>query len=130
MLMELLSPVFKIIEKVVPDTAERERIKKEITLGALENEQEYIRHISSVVIAEAQGESWVQRNWRPAMSWMLIVLNAWNYMIRPIFGAAFGVEIEAVPSDALTVITTTWAGAYGIGRTFEKTGSSIKVGGS
>lgn len=128
--MDLLSPVFKIIEKVVPDTAERERIKKEITLGAMENEKEYIQHISSIVIAEAQGDSWIQRNWRPAMSWMVITMNAWNFMLRPVLVAAFGVDIEAVPNDTLALITSTWMGAYGIGRTLEKTGSSIKIGGS
>jgi len=41
---------------------------------------------SNVVIAEIQGQSWIQRAWRPILMWVCIFIVAWNYIINPILG--------------------------------------------
>lgn len=38
---------------------------------------------SNVVIAEAQGQSWLQRNWRPLLMLTIITIVANNYILAP-----------------------------------------------
>jgi len=50
---------------------------------------------SNVVIAEIQGQSWIQRAWRPVLMWVCIFIIAWNYIINPILG--FNKAIDMPP---------------------------------
>jgi len=48
---------------------------------------------SNVVIAEIQGQSWIQRAWRPVLMWVCIFIVAWNYIINPILGLNKAIEM-------------------------------------
>ncbi len=81
-----------------------------------------------VVLAEAEGESWLQRNWRP-----LTILNAAailfnNYVLVPRL-KAFGIETVAVLTipDGMWSLLTIGLGGYIVGRTVEKIESGINV---
>lgn len=58
-------PVAKIIDKAVPDRSLAERIKAELQKQALEQDSELVRAASAIITAEARGDSWLQRSWRP-----------------------------------------------------------------
>jgi len=77
---------------------------------------------SSVIIAEAQGESWLQRNWRPLLMVMFGVIIGNNYIIMPYVemfaGAEYAVRLE-IPTDMWSLLKLGVSG-YIVGRSAEK----------
>src|SRR3569833_1842508 len=61
-----------IIDRVIPDPAQAQQLKQQI-----------VDSQAQVVIAEAKGESWIQRSWRPItmLSFVGIIVN--NYLLYP-----------------------------------------------
>ena len=78
---ELVNPITGLIkgvlDKVVPDAAERDRISFEIQQALLANQGRELEEAVKVILAEANGESWLQRNWRPlTMLWFTGLVGA------------------------------------------------------
>lgn len=66
-----------VLDKVVPDAAERDRISFEIQQALLANQGRELEEAVKVILAEANGESWLQRNWRPlTMLWFTGLVGA------------------------------------------------------
>ena len=71
----LLPVVSSILDKVIPDDAARAEAKEKMQSAMLTQSAEIEKAAASVVLAEANGESWLQRNWRPMiMVWVAILL--------------------------------------------------------
>lgn len=58
-------------------------IKKQIEAQTHEKDIEELKAQASIVKAEVQGESWLQRNWRPLMMMIFVLIVANNYLIFP-----------------------------------------------
>ena len=83
-LISSLLPVgSSVLDRVLPDTVEKDKIKAELQAQMLQHSAEIEKAAASVVVAEAKGESWLQRNWRPVtmMSFVVIIIN--NYIAVP-----------------------------------------------
>jgi len=80
---------------------------------------------SSIVLAEIQGKSWLQRNWRPLLMSVIIVIVANNYILFP-YASIFTdkVTILVLP-DKLWNLMTIGVGGYIGGRSLEKIASKI-----
>lgn len=80
---------------------------------------------AKVIIAEAQGQSWLQRNWRPILMLTIVFIVANNYVIAP-YISLFGYK-----SLALELPETMWnlmnigVGGYIVGRSGEKIATSV-----
>lgn len=73
-----------------------------------------------VVVAEAKGESWLQRNWRPIsmLTFLAVVIN--NYILAPWLGA-FGLVIPVLDiAPQMWTLLTVGIGGYIVGRSGEK----------
>jgi hypothetical protein len=77
----LVEPVTKLIDDLHTSDEERQQIKAEIfkiqskvTSQVLGYEQQLLEAQSSIVKAEAQGQSWLQRSWRPITMLTFLVL--------------------------------------------------------
>lgn len=127
-IVSILELVLPTIRELIPDADKAKELEAKIKLAFIANEQSWRKAVSEMVVAEANGASWMQRNWRPTMSFMVIGMWLWNYIIRPLLGLVVG-PIEGIPDDALVTFSGLWASAYGIGRSMEKTGSSFSLGG-
>ena len=120
----------KVIDKVVPDAQLAQEIKQE-ALTTLHNEKmAELTAAKEVIIAEAQGESYVQRSWRPHLMYFLMFVIFFNAVIVPIV-AAFGVtlpilDVYASIPDQLWTLLMIGMGGYITGRTIEKTVKSLK----
>ena len=57
--------ISKAVDKAIPDKDQAEKIKSEITLAAMQGDKAELEAASKIIVAEAQGHSWLQRNWRP-----------------------------------------------------------------
>ena len=75
---------------------------------------------SSIIVAEAQGESWLQRNWRPmVMVWLAILVSLPLFGYQPV-GFTEDMYIKLV--NLLTV----GLGGYVVGRSAEKITTTLK----
>jgi hypothetical protein len=75
---------------------------------------------AQIIVAEAQGQSWLQRNWRPMLMLTIIAIIANNYVIYPyitLFGGT--ATILQLPAELFTLMTI-GVGGYVVGRTGEK----------
>lgn len=55
----------KIIEKIIPDPDKAAEAKKQLVDLAVKGELDELAERAGVIKAEAQGDSWLQRSWRP-----------------------------------------------------------------
>ncbi|WP_066018384.1 3TM-type holin [Endozoicomonas atrinae] len=55
----------KIIEKIIPDPDKAAEAKNQLVDLAVKGELDELAERAGVIKAEAQGESWLQRSWRP-----------------------------------------------------------------
>lgn len=102
------------IDKAVPDKDEAERLKAEITLQAMKHSKSELDGAIKVITAEAQGDSWLQRNWRPLlMLWFAGLVGAhWLGFTPPNLP-------EAVVINLLDIVQV-GVGGYVLGRSAEK----------
>lgn len=73
------SLVGSVIDKAVPDKTKAEELKAQITLAAMNEGAKELEGAIKIITAEAQGESWLQRNWRPltALVFTSLVVAHW-----------------------------------------------------
>ena len=80
-----------------------------------------------IVKAEAQGESWLQRNWRPVLMISIVGVVVNNYILFP-YGKLFfpeSVVVLDLPQDLLALMKI-GVGGYVMGRTGEKVAKTLK----
>lgn len=118
MIQTLIGPVIgligKAIDKAVPDKAEAERLKAQVTLAAMQQADTELKGAVEVILAEAKGESWLQRNWRPTtmLTFTGLVVAHW---------LGFTAENLSEPQIlALLDIVQIGIGGYILGRSGEK----------
>lgn len=131
----LLGPLGSIIEKVIPDPNKAAEIKAQMQTEMFRADSEFYKAAGGIVKAEAAGESWLQRNWRPLtmLAFVTIIVN--NYIIAPyvaFFGTLFGADISL---PILEIPAGMWGllqigiGGYVASRGVEKTVEKIQTGG-
>ena len=116
----LIPVVGKVLDRVLPDTVEKDKVRAELQASLMEHSASIEKAAASVVIAEAKGESWIQRSWRPItmLSFVVIIVN--NYIIVP-WLKTFGlpaVHLE-IPPDMWTLLSLGLSG-YIVSRGAEK----------
>jgi len=118
----LLKPVTDIIDKTVTDKDEALRIKSALERAAMNGELRELEEAAETIRAEATGESWLQRNWRPItrLTFVGLIVARW---------LGFTVEgIDAATEQALLDIVQVGLGGYVIGRSAEKTVKAWRKG--
>ena len=127
-IMNLISGIFepaaKLIDSVHTSTEEKLEIKNklvtiqnEMTAKIIDYETRLLESQTSIINSEAQGESWMQRNWRPITMLTFLVL-----VVCDSFGLlAFRLAAEA------WVLLQIGLGGYVVGRTAEKVTKKIKL---
>ena len=118
----LIKPVSKLIDKLHTSDEERGEIvnalttlENEMSAKVLDYESKLIEARSSIIKAEAQGQSWIQRNWRPLTMLtflILVVCDSFGLLVVPI-------------ADQMWTLLQLGLGGYVAGRTLEKVVPSI-----
>ena len=113
----IVKPITDLIEHLTTTDEERGQLKNELTkienefLGkALEYESQLLDSKGKVIEAEAKGQSWMQRNWRPITMLTFLVLVVCD---------SFGLLKFRLSNEAWTLLQI-GLGGYVIGRTGEK----------
>lgn len=115
----LLKGLFDIIDQSVEDKDEAAKIKAVLQQKVLDGQMKEIEAAANIIVAEAQGESWLQRNWRPLLMCLFGVIIGNNYLVVPLFGS----PVAEIPPDMWDLLKL-GVGGYVVGRSVEK---GIKV---
>jgi hypothetical protein len=104
----------KLIDRLIPDKEARDRAKLELMKMDEEGELSRMQTQAGIITAEAQGGSWLQRNWRPLMMvWFGILVGMYWFGVTPENLS------EAALADLFQLIQL-GIGGYIVGRSAEK----------
>ncbi len=116
----LLSGIFSVIDKSIEDKDEAAKLKARFQEMALTGQMKEIEAAAGVIAAEAQGDSWLQRNWRPMLMCLFGVIVANNYVLAPYIMLFFQISVElTIPPDMWDLLKL-GVGGYVVGRSVEK----------
>lgn len=122
----ILEPVFRIIDKIIPDAKQAAEAKQTLFNSVQQGQTQELQELAKVVVAEAQGSSWLQRNWRPLimMEFGAIIFN--NYIFSPLL-VGFGLKMVTlpIPPEMWTLMDLGLSG-YIVSRGVEKTVKYLK----
>lgn len=124
MLNTLIAPITSIINNVTSrlsiDKDLALKLQSEITKSLLDSHNSELKGAVDVIIAEANGGSWLQRNWRPLLMVSIVSVIVNNYILFP-YLHAIGIPVLTLElPDKLYTLMEIVAGGYVIGRTSEK----------
>jgi hypothetical protein len=121
---QVLDKVFNVIDQAVPDKDMQEKLKAEMQNNLLQLDykafETEIDARARIIATETQGQSSLQRNWRPILMLVIVAIVANNYLIAPYMRAM------GVPAPQLDLPSQLWdlmslgVGGYVLGRTGEK----------
>ncbi|MEG3619595.1 3TM-type holin [Magnetovibrio sp. PR-2] len=118
MIQALLAPLLNIAGNVasefIEDKDKLNAFKAQLASQAINKDTELAKAARDVVVAEAKGESWLQRNWRPIamLTFLGMLLSYWLG-----FGGVHAPETVLMEVFALLKIGI---GGYIVGRSAEK----------
>lgn len=110
----ILNLVNTVVDKVVKDQDQAERLKSELAIAVINQMDNELKAAKDVIVAEAQGESWLQRNWRPLtmLSFVTLIAAHWLGFTAP--------NLSEPQILALMDIVQVGIGGYVVGRSAEK----------
>jgi hypothetical protein len=122
---KVIDGVVGLIDQVVEDKDEANKLKAQM-IAVFQNADltkftSLIKAQAGIIMAEANGQSWLQRNWRPLLMLIFMIIIANNYIIHPYVSLFTGGE----HSVALDIPENMWAllkigvGGYVVGRSGE-----------
>jgi len=111
----LLTGLLGVVDKAVEDKDQASQIKARLGEMAMSGHMKELEAAASIIVAEAQGDSWLQRNWRPLLMVLFGVIIANNYIVVPIFNT----PAAEIPPDMWDLLKL-GVGGYVVGRTVEK----------
>ena len=119
--IEFISGVFKPVTELIGDmhTSKEEEmtlnnalvgLQNSITSQVLDMQKQLLTSQTQIITAEAQGQSWIQRNWRPITMLTFLALVVCD---------SFGWLANPLAQEAWTLLQI-GVGGYVVGRTVEK----------
>ena len=116
----LIPSISRSIEKIIPDKDLARRLSHEIEALVLGIQSGIIAAKQAIIVAEAEGGSWIQRTWRPITMLTFVFIIANNYIIVP-YAQAFGAPVPTLEiPPGMWGLLTVGIGGYIGGRSAEK----------
>lgn len=122
---DIIKAGLEAIDTLSTSAEERGQLKIELVKETLAAQTSLVQAQSAVIIAEAQGSSWIQRNWRPVTMLTFVGVIVYKYVLRDI-AIWFGLELPPLelPEGLWTVIQI-GLGGYVLGRSGEKIAETV-----
>lgn len=135
----LFAPALETVDRLVTTQEERGQIRLSLIqaqIGMAEQVLDYEARLaeakSKIIIAEAQGQSWLQRNWRPLIMTIFGVVIAWNYVVVDIATWGFAIFTPSTPPpprvptpEGLWTLLQIGIGGYIVARSGEKVAATL-----
>ncbi len=136
MIQALIGPIAGIVRDVLRrtlpekiDEKTRAEIEAKVLSELLKADMSSLEQQAKIILAEAQGESWLQRNWRPILMLVIVAIVANNYILVPWLSLFTNkVAILELP-QRLWDLMSLGVGGYVVGRSAEKFARIWKQGG-
>lgn len=113
-----------VIDKLIPDKDLRDKLKAEMQTTMLSMDysafEKEIEAKTAIIVAEAKGKSWLQRNWRPILMLTIVAIVANNFIIYPYLSMFTTKAVILELPQALYNLMTVGVGGYVVGRSGEK----------
>ena len=123
----LIPSIGRTIEKFVKDKDLAAKLTHDIEAQIVAQQTGLIEAKANIIVAEAQGESAIQRSWRPITMLTFVAIIANNYIVVP-YAVGFGLDsipMLDIPPGMWSLLTVGIGGYIG-GRSYEK-GLEIKA---
>lgn len=125
-ILGIVPKLFGLVDKAVLDKDAATKLKFDLQNTVMSYESELVKAQANIIVAEAQGESWLQRNWRPILMLVIVAIVANNFLVVPIL-QLFGLESVVLElPDQLYTLMTVGVGGYIAGRSGEKIAAKLK----
>jgi len=112
--------VKKLIDRAIPDKDKALEIKRQLDLDLQDIERTELKGAIDIIVAEAKGDSWLQRSWRPVlMLWFSGLVGAHWLGFTPD-------NLSQDTVNSLLSIVQIGIGGYIIGRSGEKIAKEIR----
>ena len=124
----LIPTIGRTIEKAVTNKDAALKLKNDIETLLIGAQSSLVDAQSKIIVAEAQGASWIQRNWRPITMLTFVFIIANNYIFVPYAVAMTGgtggdgaslIPMLDIPPGMWSLLTVGIGGYIG-GRSYEK----------
>jgi len=120
---KLLEGVFGIVDKAVTDKDQAAQLKAAINTQMLAQDHSEVQSLleaqAGIVLAEVKG-AWLQRNWRPILMLIFMVIIANNYIIFPYLSLFTEKTVMLDLPDFMWDTIKIGLGGYVAGRSAEK----------
>lgn len=122
LIKEIAPSIFGVLDELIEDDDKKNEIKGRINERLIGLDETKIKAQASVIVAEAGGESWLQRCWRPIAMLTLVgcVLAHWLGFTPD--------NLTPEEVSKLLDIVQVGLGGYVLGRSAEKTAKAWKGG--
>lgn len=123
-------PVFKIIDKLIPDPDLRAKLKAQVSQSYTANLSKFTEHQKDVVVAEITGSA-ITRTWRPVLMYIIMGFLIIYGFLLPLSDLFLAAPIEFNPRwgdipDGLWNLLSLGVGGYIGGRSLEKVAANFK----
>jgi hypothetical protein len=126
-MLGIIDAGLKIIDKIIPDPAQREEAKRKLFEVQQAGELRELEAAASVVVAEAKSEYSLTSQWRPITMLTFTAIVANNYIVAPYLQAMFGWSVTLDMPPQLWNLLSIGIGGYIVGRSGEKIATSFKA---
>lgn len=135
--VDLVKPLAELVDKFTLSKEEKKQLELQLLglqIGLVEKTLEYESRLfeakRDIIVAEAKGESWLQRSWRPLLMLVFASIVAWQYLFRPMLAGMFpGLPVVELP-EHLWYLLEIGVGGYIVGRSGEKIAANLSKKGA
>jgi hypothetical protein len=121
---KIIGGFFDLVGEAVEDKDQRNQIKAELTKvlekADLTKFTNLVQAQTAVLVAEVQGQSWLQRNWRPILMLVIVAIVGNNYILYPYLSLFTSKAVVLDLPEKLYSLMTVGVGGYIVGRSTEK----------
>ena len=110
----------KVIERIIPDPVKAAQAKNQLVDMAVKGELDELAQRAGVIKAEAQGDGWLQRSWRPIVMLLFtaLIVCRWLGWSAPDLSEAVELKLFSIVQIGL--------GGYIASRGIEKVADKIR----
>lgn len=121
---KLFTKALDVVDSLVEDKDQANKLKSELNNLFINVDMqkftEQIRAQKDIIVAEAQSESVLARNWRPIIMLLFGIIIFNNYILNPWLGMIFSVTVMLpIPAEMWSLLKLGLSG-YVVGRSVEK----------
>lgn len=116
----ILNIIGDIITKVASTPQDANVMTAKVKELAEQGKLEELKHITEIVLAETKSDNWLQRNWRPLLMLIIVLIIANTFLIIPIVNLFLTTKLIIVLPDAFYDLLAIGLGGYILGRSAEK----------